>query len=136
MLSMRKMSALLIGAALLGCGGGGGGGGGTDTGPTTPPTTVPPPAGSQNAVTVVNDSYQPSTLTVSAGTQVTWTWNTCSADGYGGQTCGSHSVTFDDGVTSPTQDNGTYSRTFTTKGTYTYHCVIHGTAMSGTITVS
>jgi plastocyanin len=67
---------------------------------------------------------------------VTWTWNTCTGDGYGGQTCVSHSVTFDDGVTSPTQDTGTYNRTFTAKGTYTYHCLVHGAAMTGTITVS
>ena len=133
MMSIRKLSAVLIGAAMLACGGAGGG---ADTGPNTPPAAAPPPAGSQNAVTVVNDAFQPAALTVPAGTQVTWTWNTCSGDGYGGTTCGSHSVTFDDGPTSPTQDTGTYSRTFTTKGTYTYHCQVHGTAMSGTITIS
>ena len=46
-----------------------------------------------------------------------------------------HSVTFDDGTTSPTQDQGTYTRTFGAAGTYNYHCSIHGAAMAGTITV-
>lgn len=132
MITIRSLSVALIGAALLACGSSGG----ADTGPSTPPTTAPPPSGSQNAVSVVNDAYQPAALTVPVGTQVTWTWNTCSSDGYGGQSCVSHSVTFDDGTTSPTQDTGTYNRTFTAKGTYTYHCQIHGAAMSGTITVS
>ena len=65
-----------------------------------------------------------------------WAWNSCSGDVYSGQTCVSHSVTFDDAVTSPTQDHGTFSRTFAAAGTYNYHCVVHGAAaMSGSITV-
>ena len=64
-----------------------------------------------------------------------WAWNSCTGDAYSGQTCVSHSVTFDDGVTSPTQDQGTFSRIFNAAGTYNYHCSIHGAAMSGTITV-
>lgn len=133
MITIRSLPAVLIGAALLGCGGSGGG---ADTGPSTPPITAPPPVGSTNAVSVTNNAYNPAATTVPVGTQVTWTWNTCSGDGYGGQTCVSHSVTFDDGTTSATQDTGTYSRTFTAKGTYSYHCKIHGAAMSGTVTVS
>jgi plastocyanin len=43
-------------------------------------------------------------------------------------------VTFDDGVASPTQSDGTYSRTFAAAGTYTYHCTVHP-SMTGTITV-
>lgn len=127
-MSTRMLSALV--AVLLGCGGGGYG-----TGPAVPPTNPPPSGGSLNSIKVVNNAYQPASLTVAAGTAVTWTWNTCSSDGYGGQTCVSHTVTFDDGVTSAKQSAGTYSRTFATKGTYKYHCLVHGTAMSGEVIV-
>jgi plastocyanin len=44
-------------------------------------------------------------------------------------------VTFDDGTTSATQDQGTFNRMFTVAGTYNYHCLVHGAAMVGTITV-
>ncbi|MGI8546927.1 MAG: cupredoxin domain-containing protein [Gemmatimonadaceae bacterium] len=89
-----------------------------------------------NSVSVINNAYQPASLAVAAGAAVTWTWNTCFGDSYGGQSCVSHSVTFDDGTTSLTQQTGRFSRTFAIKGTYKYHCVVHGTAMSGTVTVS
>lgn len=83
-----------------------------------------PPA--SNAVVVSNDKFTPTSLQVTSGTTVTWTW----ASGSVG-----HNVTFDDGVHSATQSSGTYTRTFSTAGTYAYHCTIHGTPMSGTITV-
>jgi plastocyanin len=74
---------------------------------------------------------------VTVGTTVKWAWNSCTSDpGYGtGETCVSHSVTFDDGTTSATQSQGTYERMFTAAGTYNYHCSIHGAAMTGSITV-
>ena len=128
------MKTVLVALAVVGlaaCGGGGGGGGSQVTSP--PPTgNTPPPS---NGITVSNNSYSPGTKTISAGGSVQWAWNTCTGDPYYGQTCVSHSVTFDDGVSSPTQDQGTYTRTFAAAGTYTYHCAIHGTAMTGSITV-
>ena len=69
------------------------------------------------------------------GATVQWAWNSCTGDAYSGQMCTSHSVTFDDGTTSPTQDQGTFNRTFNAAGTYNYHCLVHGAAMSGSITV-
>jgi len=73
---------------------------------------------------------------VSVGANVTWNWDTCTGDGYGGSTCGSHSVQFDDGgPSSAIKSSGTFSRMFAAAGTYTYHCLVHGTAMSGTIVV-
>jgi plastocyanin len=109
----------LSAATLLACGGGGGGG------PTysSPP---PPPAGNSSDVTVVNNSFDPASTTVSVGTKVVWTWNS------GGVT---HNVTFNDGPTSGNKSNGTYERTFSTAGTYDYHCTIHGAAMSGSVKV-
>ena len=83
----------------------------------------------------MNVMYTPDATTVPKGSTIEWTWNSCDA-GYGGaDLCTSHSVTFDDGVTSAIQDHGSYSRAFNTAGTYKYHCMIHGAAMSGTIVV-
>jgi plastocyanin len=75
---------------------------------------------------VGNNFYSPNAVTVSVGTTVTWTWNPGDV---------SHSVTFDDGPNSGIQSSGTFSRTFDAAGTYHYHCLVHGLAMAGTVTV-
>jgi plastocyanin len=78
---------------------------------------------------------------VTANTAVRWAWNSCTGGGgdpYGGgsgEVCVEHGVNFDDGVSSPTQGQGTYTRTFTAPGTYSYHCAVHGAAMAGAVTV-
>ena len=97
----------------------------------------PPPSGTPNSVVLTNNAFTPAALTTSAGSTVTWTWDTCSgSDGYGGgQVCTSHDIAFDDGTASGAQSSGTYSRTFATAGTYAYHCRIHGTVMSGSVVV-
>jgi plastocyanin len=91
---------------------GGGGGGGAHS----------------NAVSVGNNFYSPSATTVPVGTTVTWTWDAGDVV---------HTVTFDADTTimSPFQSSGTYSRNFSTAGTYHYHCSIHGFAMTGMVTV-
>jgi plastocyanin len=111
-----------------------GGGGGSSTAPPNQGVNTPPPA---DGISVTNNSFSPGTKTVAVGSNVKWAWNSCSAgDPYGGgATCTEHSVTFDDGTTSPIQDQGTFNRTFTTAGNYTYHCSVHGAAMAGSITV-
>jgi plastocyanin len=126
-----RLTILLL-AAAAGCGGSStapSGGGNNNNGNNPPP---PPP---NNSVTVSNNYFSPATTTVSPGTTVTWTWDSCAGDGYGGQTCVAHTILFDDGATSGQQSSGTWSRTFTTAGTFSYHCSIHGQAMSGTIKV-
>lgn len=87
-----------------------GGGGGTDT------------------VTVGNNFFQPDSISVAAGTTVTWVWSP-------GDTL--HTVTFDDGAPgSPVQSTGTFSRAFATAGSYTYFCSIHGrNVMAGLVVV-
>ena len=125
--------AFLLAAA--GCGGSStapannntGGGNNSPPSPTQPSTS--------NTITVGNDWFDPTAKPVAVGTKVTWNWNSCGSDGYGGETCVTHTVTFDDGAASPGQSGGSWSRTFTAAGTYKYHCSVHGTAMSGTITV-
>lgn len=89
---------------------------------TPPPSTVT----SGNAVTISNFSFSPGTLTVKAGTKVTWT-NKDSA---------THTVTSDSGVFTSGNllSNGTFSYTFASAGTFPYHCTIH-TSMKGTIVV-
>ena len=76
-------------------------------------------------------SYAPTSVTISNGGKVTWTWASGSV---------AHSVQWltapgtkptDSGV----QSAGTYQVTFTMPGTYTYDCAVHGAAMSGTVIV-
>jgi plastocyanin len=70
-----------------------------------------------NAVAVKNFAFNPGTLTVKAGTKVTWTFD----DPVG------HNVKANDGsFSSSTLENGaTYSFTFTKPGSYSYICSIH-----------
>jgi plastocyanin len=122
----RVFSAFVVAAAigLAGCGGSSMGPTGTSGNPPNPPGgTV-----NTNQVSIGNDFYSPSNIMVSTGATVTWTWNS------GGV---AHTVTFDDGAQgSGAKSSGTFSRTFTAAGTYTYYCQIHGRAvMSGSITV-
>lgn len=79
-----------------------------------------------NSVSIVNMAFSPVTLTVTAGSTITWTNNDNMT----------HTVTADDN----SFDSGNiamgskYSKTFSTAGTYTYHCTIHPN-MKGTIIV-
>ena len=106
-------------------------GGTSSTGTQNGVNTAPPPGG----VSVTNNVFSPVTKTVAVGSSVQWAWNSCTGDVYSGQTCVSHNVVFDDGVTSGLQDQGTFNRTFNVAGTYNYHCAVHGAAMSGSIIV-
>ena len=125
-----RMTVLLL-AAAAGCGG-------SSTSPSAGGNNNQPPPqqpSTSSSVTVGNNFFDPASTTVSVGTKVTWTWNACSGDGYGGTTCVQHGILFDDGAASGAQSDGSWTRTFSTAGTYKYHCTVHGTAMSGTIVV-
>jgi plastocyanin len=113
---------IVIGLIVAACSGGG----------TVPPasTEAPsaaPPTGGAGAVTVVDFAFQPSDLTVAAGSTVTWT---DSGDA-------THTVKWSDGTpeTAGLAKGATYQRTFETAGAYPYVCGIHG-SMTGTITVT
>ena len=87
-------------------------------------TDLPP---TDAAVDISGFAFGPAELQIAAGTTVTWT----------NQDAASHTVTADDG----SFDSGnlttgqTFSQTFDTPGTYTYHCNIHP-SMTATIVVS
>ncbi len=132
MLSFRALPTLLIGLALTGCGSSGG------TEP--PPAPGGGPTGGGNTgvtVTVSNNDYSPGQVSVAPGTTVTWRWDSCSGDGYGGQVCVAHSVTFDDGgPSSAARNDGSFARSFSNAGTFTYYCTSHGrAAMAGSVVV-
>jgi plastocyanin len=62
-------------------------------------------------------TFNPSTISVTAGTTITWT----NKDAIG-HTVTSDAGLFDSGVVAA---SGTYQYTFSTAGTYAYHCKIH-----------
>jgi plastocyanin len=80
-----------------------------------------------NSVSMVDYAFNPSSMSVKAGTTVTWT-NGGTQD---------HTVTADDG----SFDSGhvavgkTFTETFSTPGTVKYNCTIHD-QMTGTITIT
>lgn len=83
-------------------------------------------------VTVGNNFFQPTTLTVDDGTTVTWTWVNTGIISHSVESVGNPAFTSSAVLSSAGQ---TYSVTFNTPGTYNYQCEVHGAAMSGTIVV-
>ena len=107
-------------------GGGTGGTGGTTSGGGTSGGGTPPPPAAKS-VMIMNYAFTPSTLTVPAGTKVTWS-NMDSVP---------HTVTSSGSgpLSSPNIAPGTtWSYTFTTPGTYHYYCAVHPN-MTATVTV-
>jgi plastocyanin len=103
---------------------------GNATSPTSAPVVVAPttaPTGTEVKVQIANFAFNPSTLTVKVGTTVTWT-NADSAP---------HTVTANDGsfASGDLNQGDSFSFTFTTAGTYAYHCGVHP-GMKATITVT
>lgn len=83
-------------------------------------------------VTVGNNTFTPAIRTVPAGTNVVWTWTNTGVVSHSVESTGSPSFP----SSAILLGNGqTYSRLFTTPGTYTYQCLVHGSSMSGTIVV-
>jgi len=100
--------------------------------PTTQFTANASAPGTAVPVTVTNLAFTPRDTAVQTGGMVTWTWNSQTTP---------HNVTFTGGPTplptSSANQSGTttFSTTFTAVGTYTYHCTIHPTQMTGSVTV-
>ena len=99
---------------------------GTITVEAGPAPSVAPAATASASVTIQDFAFGPGSISVAVGSTVTWT----------NQDSVSHTVTADDGSfdSGRLAQGATFSRTFDTPGTYTYHCAIHP-SMTGTITV-
>lgn len=95
--------------------------------PMTNTSSASSVAAATNKVGILNYAFSPQTVTVKVGSVVTWTQ----------QDEDSHTVAADDkSFASSTLSIGqTYSHTFTSPGTYTYHCAIHP-YMHGTVVVT
>jgi plastocyanin len=111
------MVAMVGAVALAGCG--------SDS--SLPTTQSPPPANTVQATT--SNTFNPSTLTVSVGTTVTFAFASVA-----------HTVFFDGApagapanITAPTS-NQSVTRTFGTAGSFPYNCHLHA-GMSGRIVV-
>ncbi len=95
----------------------------------TTPSTPSPSAVAGNTITIKNFAFDPSTMTVKTGSEITWV----------NQDVAPHTVASDTGslvkFSSDSLPTGaSYNFTFTQPGTYTYHCSIHP-FMTGTIVV-
>jgi plastocyanin len=118
-MKIRSVFGLLIAVALIV---------GACSGSYSAGTPAAPAAAAPGAsVTIANFSFSPSTLSVRAGTTVTWTNNDSTA----------HTVTLDDGsaASADIASGATFQHTFTAAGSFTYHCRIHPT-MTATIVVT
>lgn len=122
--SGRRISTALVLAGAIACGAS------ASTAPVKPPTppgTVCAPGNGTVCMTTSN-RFNPSAMTVAAGATVTWM----------NETGVTHNVTFDSPgspANVPSFASGAQSVVFPVKGTYAYHCAIHGPSMSGSITV-
>jgi amicyanin len=97
----------------------------TNTG-TTPTATATQAGNAQTAMIITDSSgsfaFSPASLTIKAGTTVTWKNTTAAAH----TVTSDDGKTFDSGTSNPiTAQSGTFSFTFTTAGTFAYHCAIH-----------
>ncbi len=135
--SLRFGAQAVAATLLLSCGGGGG---------STPSTSTPPPpptntfyvGGSSNGgyggpgEPVL--SFTPATLTVAAGTTVTWVWNSSGHSLESGPGCSLDNQFSSNGI----QGSGfSMTHTFNTKGSFPFFCGVHcGSNMKGTITVN
>jgi len=90
---------------------------GVPSGTATAKTANLPVTGSGAKVTISQFAFDPASITIKVGESVTWT----------NQDTVAHTVTADDSSwKSGNLDNGsTFIQTFTTAGTFPYHCSIH-----------
>ena len=126
MMKMRTAAIAAVTLAVIACGGGGGGSNySAPTGTYGPGTTEATP--SANTILATDGlTFNPTGLTVSKGTTVTFTFASIA-----------HNVLFaaGSGVTDIADSYSTsVQRTFNTAGTFAFHCSIHSN-MTGQITV-
>lgn len=100
----------------------------SSTSPSTAPGSSTPAAAGAQVQATAQLSFAHVTTTIAAGQTVTWMNSSGVA----------HTVTFDSGPAFNQQlaDGSQVQRAFATKGTFAYHCTIHGQSMHGTIVVN
>lgn len=89
-----------------------------------PTQEIPTQVSSSSAVTIQGFAFSPQTLTIKAGTTVTWTNNDTAA----------HTVVSSSFTSEQLGKGQTYEYTFSQPGTFDYHCSIHP-SMTGQIIV-
>jgi plastocyanin len=103
-----------------------------------PPPPPPPPPVVDFRVSILDNRFDPPTITIPAGRTITWTNN-----GVAPHTVTSNPGTL--GCNPPSTEsfssgtlntNQPFPHTFNTPGTFAYHCEIHGCSMAGTVTVT
>ena len=98
---------------------------------TSPSVTFTTTAAVVTTVQVANNTFTPATLTVPLNSSVTWEWQNPPTF--------AHNVTFAAAAGAPPnipdQTSGSFSRPFTTAGTFNYQCTNHG-GMTGSVTVT
>jgi plastocyanin len=106
----------ILALSALGCGGGGGGGGG--------PTAPPPPAGPKTVtVAIVDNAYQPQSVTIEPGDTVRWVLRGSNS----GHTVSDRTGAFDSGFVFHA-DGDSFEHTFTSADagrTFEYSCTTH-----------
>ncbi|MBV8062405.1 MAG: OmpA family protein [Nevskia sp.] len=90
-----------------------------------PASTATPAPAAAASVTIAKFAFEPETLTVPAGTTVTWTNQDLDTP---------HVVKFADGASGALKQGASFSKSFTTPGTYPYQCGVHP-YMKGTVVV-
>jgi plastocyanin len=80
-----------------------------------------------NTVSIINMTFTPATITVTAGTKVTWKNNDNMT-----HTVTANDDSYDSGNIGP---GSSFSKTFSIAGTYPYHCSIHP-SMTGKVVVN
>lgn len=103
----------------------------TVSGQPTAPPSAGVTVGDDFFTSVRNATSNPAVDTIAAGGTVTWTWGT-SFNPHSVQSTGTPSFT---SSATQTGSGKSYQFTFSTAGTYTYDCAVHGAAMTGRIVV-
>jgi len=118
-------SALVVAAAaLVACGGSSEPSAPANNGGTTGGT--PPGPTATNQVSIGDASFNPSSILVTPGTTVTWTWAVPVT----------HNVTFSSSAltSSGNRSSGTFTQNFPNAGSFGYQCTLHA-GMTGSVTV-
>lgn len=100
--------------------------------PPPPPTTATVTLGDIFFRSSRNGTSNPAVDTVAVNGTVTWNWPSGAPQSHSVQSTGSTNFTSSNILST---SGATYQFTFTTPGTYTYNCAVHGNLMTGRIVV-